>query len=452
MKKHYVLFLAVGFTGSFFSQQKIDSITYLKLKNEIKTEILAEQLIADQPLTQKFENFLNKNRLEIKGYGVVNYYNYGKFDTDPEIKDKIDLERLNLYLGYQYNDRLSFKAEIEIEHGGAGVSKELDNQEEFGEIETEISKGGEVKLEQLNVNYQFSEAFNIRFGRLKVYLNSAQNLDSPTSYFTTHRQEMESAFLPNGWYENGIQIHGIINKKIRYYASVTTGLDASGFSSRRWIKDGHQQKFEMQNAESFAYSARVDYLFGTNKNTFAGIGSYFGNTTPNRPKNDLKDDAFVNILTGHVNYFENNVRFSGVVLWGNLQNSDLISKANTNLPNTLGAKRTPVGKNALGYSAEVGYEVLHLMLANNHQQLYPFVRYDFYDTMYAVAGDVVKKDRWNRKVFTAGLNYFLHPQIVIKAQYSTRTLGSENIDPVTVLPTGQNQKENTFSLGMAFTL
>lgn len=451
MNKKILGLISIGISGLSMSQQKIDSISYHKLKNELKSEIKAELLQTQQPIDQKIQNFLNKNRLEIKGYGAINYYHYGRFDTDPEIKDKIDLERLNLYLGYQFNDRLSFKAEIEFEHGGAGVSKELDNQEEFGEIETEIRKGGEVKLEQLNVNYKFSEAFNIRLGRLKIYLNSAQNLDSPTSYLTTNRPEMESAMLPNGWYENGLQIHGVIHKKFRYYASITNGLDASGFSSRKWIKDGHQQKFEMQNAEAFAYSARLDYLFGTNKNTFAGIGTYFGNTTPNRPKNDLKDDGFVNIITGHVNYFENNIRFSGVVVWGNLQNSDLISKANNNLPNSLGVKRTPVGKNALGYSAELGYEVLQLM-ATTKQQLFPFVRYDFYDTMYKVTGNVVKKDRWNRRVFTFGVNYFLHPQIVIKAQYSNKILGSERIDPLSVLSTGQKEQENFFSMGMAFSL
>lgn len=398
------------------------------------------------------KSLLSPERFSLRGYGAVNYYNYGRYDTDYSIKNKMDAERLNLYLEYKFNDQLSFKSEIEFEHGGTGVTMELDHQEEAGEIETELEKGGEVKIEQINVNYTFSKAFNIRAGRLKLYFNAAQNLDYPTTYFTTHRQEMENIILPLGWYENGIEFHGIVKDKWRYYATVTNGLDSSGFSSGQFIKNGYQQKFEMQNAESLAYMARLDYLFGSHKNTFVGVAGYFGNTNPNRPKKDMNVDGYLNLLTAHINYDEKYLRFSGAVLYGNLQNSDKITVANTKLPNALGAKRTPVGKNVLGISADIGYEILHFFIPYAQHKIYPFVRYDFYDTMYKTAGLVIKKDRWERSVFTGGINYFIHPQIVLKAQYSNRVLGSEHVDRYTVVPTGKKQKENFFSIGVAFTL
>lgn len=446
--KKFLLILFVFTIYKFSAQTVMDSATYQQLKSEIKKEIQAE----NQQFKQEHQRLFHWEKFSLRGYGVVNYYNYGTFDTDYSMKDKMDPERLNLYLEYQFNDKLSFKSEIEFEHGGTGSTMELDNQEEAGEIEAEIEKGGEVKIEQLNLNYKFSDAFNIRAGRLKVYFNSAQNLDLPTRYFTTHRQEMENTIIPLGWYENGIEFHGIINNKWRYYATITNGLDSSGFSSGNWIRGGYQQKFEMQNAESLAYMARLDYFFGSNKYTFAGIAGYLGNTNPNRPKKDMNTDAYLNLVTAHLNYNEKHLRFSGVALYGNLQNSDEVSFSNTKLSNALGAKRTPVAKNVLGISAEAGYEILHLIKPNANQQLFPFVRYDFYDTMYKTAGDVVKKPRWERSVFTGGINYFVHPQVVLKAQYSNRVLGSENIDRYTSLPTGKNQKENYFSLGIAFTL
>ena len=82
-----------------------------------------------------------------------NYYQYD-FDTDRGLKDQFDPERLNLYLQYKFNDHISFKSEIEFEHGGTGSTIELDTQEEFGEFEQEVEKGGEVKLEQAHINFK----------------------------------------------------------------------------------------------------------------------------------------------------------------------------------------------------------------------------------------------------------------------------------------------------------
>lgn len=405
-----------------------------------------DELGRNHPRLLKWEKF------SLRGYGAVNYYKFGNYDTDTSIKDKFDPERLNLYLEYKFDENLSFKSEIEFEHGGTGTSLELDNQEEFGEIEHEIGKGGEVKVEQININYKFSDALNIRAGRLKVYFNTAQNLDYPTSYFTTHRQEMENTILPLGWYENGIEFHGIIAKKWRYYLTMTNGMDSSGFSSAAFIKGGYQQKFEMQNTNAFGYMGRLDYFFGSNKYTFAGVSTYLNNTTPNRIKKDTDYDAWLNLISAHINYNEGALRFSGVGMYGHLQNADKITQSNTRLSNTFGVKRTPVGSSMLGISFEAGYEIMHLFHPSSHFRLYPFARIDHYDTMFNTSGSVVKKERWQRTSWTAGLNFFVHPQIVLKAQYSRRVLGSHNMDIVTTLPTGGRQMENYFSAGLAFTL
>lgn len=424
-----------------------------KLKAEIKKE-LKEELKSEVKKEIETDNkaLLSWNRFTLSGYGVVNYYNYTKYDTDINMKDKFDAERLNLYLGYNFNDWISFKSEIEFEHGGTGSTIELDTQEEFGEYEQEIEAGGEVKLEQVHVNFAISPYFNVRAGRMKIHFGLAQNLDRPNSYFTTHRQEMENEILPLGWYENGIQFHGSFWKnRLRYEVSVTNGLDASGFSSRNWIKDGYQTRFELSVGESFAFMARLDYKFGKNKNTYAGISTYINDAAANRPKNDMKESAYVTITEAHITYDEDYLRFNSVILYGNLENSNIVTTKNANLSNALGVKRTAVGKNVLGFSFEAGYEILHLFKQAATQKVYPFARYDFYDTMYETEGNVVDKPRWERNSITGGFNWFVHPQIAIKAQYQNRRLGSENIDPGTLIYTGKKQQENTFSAGIGFT-
>ncbi len=397
------------------------------------------------------KDLLSLSKVTLSGYGVVNYYHYGKYDTDKNIKDKIDAERLNLYLGYIFTDKIRLKTEIEFEHGGTGSTIELDTQEEFGEYEQEIEAGGEVKLEQIHIDYQIKPYFGIRVGRMKLHFNLAQNLDRPTSYFTTHRQEMENEILPLGWYENGIQFYGTFSKqKLIYEVSFTNGLDATGFSSRGWIKEGYQSRFEMSVAESVAITGRLDYKFGTHKQTYAGISGYINNTSPNRPKNDLDVPAYITIVEAHINHNEKNLRFSSVFLYGNLQNSDVVSRKNATLSNNLGVKRTPVGQKMIGASTEIGYEIMHLLKPASPFKLYPFVRVEYYDTMYKTEGVVVRKPRWERTGLMGGINWFLTDQIVFKAHYQSRVLGSNHFDLVTSLDTGKRQKENTLSAGIGF--
>ncbi len=445
--KGFFMSCALMLSGSVFCQTVMDSSAVAQLKKEIKQELRAE-MRADSSL-QKAPVFSFKN-FSLKGYGAMNYYHFD-FDTDPSLKDKIDLERLNLYLGYSFTENISLKSEIEFEHGGTGASIGYDTQEEFGEFEDEIEKGGSVKLEQLYVDFKIAPYFNVRAGRMKVYFGITQKLDEPTSYFTTYRPEMENEILPLGWYENGISFYGTFAKRFSYKAYIVSGLDASGFSSRGWIKNGYQQRFEMNNAESFAFAGRLDYHFGTNDHTFIGIAGYVNDAAANRPKKDMKQSAYVTMVEGHVSYDEKNLRFNAVALYGNLENSDIVSQKNANLSNNLGVKRTPVGKNAFGVSVEAGYNVLPLLVANTSQKLYPFLRYDYYDTMQDVEGAIVKNPRWERSAITGGLNWFVHPQIVVKAHYSDRKLGSENYDPSTLQFTGSKQHEKTFSVGIGFT-
>ena len=82
--------------------------------------------------------------------------------------------------------------------------------------------------------------------------------------------------------------------------------------------------------------------------------------------------------------------------------------------------------------------------------LYPFLRYDYYDSMYDVEGSIVDNPRWQRSAITGGINWFIAQEVTIKAQYTNRRLGSQNYDLNTLLYTGKKQIENTFSIGIGF--
>lgn len=380
-------------------------------------------------------------KIEYKAYGVVNYYNYN-WDTDTEKRDVFDTERLNVYLKYNFTDKIQLKTEFEFEHGGTGITMELDKFEEFGEYETELEAGGAVKLEQLNILFLYKPWLNFRIGRLKLYMGNASKLDTPTQYFTGYRSAMENTLLPMGWYENGIELLGDFgkNKQFSYKLFLVNGLSSVGFTSANWIKRGHQTRFETINTNNLAFSSRFDY--NLKNNGYIGCSTYIGNTNNNRPKPDLDHiTGTVSIIDLHANVETENFKFRAMVLYGNLQNSDKITAANKKLSNNLNVKRTPVAKNTLGYYAEVGYNILSLSPRTTDKKLFLFGRYDFYDSMYKTAGNVFDNPRWERSVITAGANYMIHPRVNLKAHYAINSLGlsSEN-------------KEKTFLLGMGFTI
>ena len=390
-------------------------------------------------LNAKTLDFLN--RFTLKAYGVVNYYAYD-WESLPNKRNALDPERLNVYLYYDFTDKIQFKSEIEFEHGGTGVAMDFDPIQEFGEFEEEILKGGEVTVEQLNLLFKIDPRFRVRVGKVHVYMGNANKQDEPKEYFTTYRSQLENTILPLGWYETGIELSGAFKLRneqeypqITYNAYVISGLDNSAFSSLNWIRPGHQKRFEMINADNLAYALRLDYKFGDE--SLIGVSGYAGNATGNRPKNDFTTPSWV--MYGDVHYtmeaFPWRVRAYGMA--GNITNSEALSRANRNLSNNLGVKRTPVGEMAAGAYGEIAYDFLHLFNANAKQQLYLFGRAEWFDSMYKTQGTVSDNPRYENTIFAGGLNYFPIPNIVFKANYEWRTLGS-------------GEQDNTFSAGFGF--
>ncbi len=377
--------------------------------------------------------------LEIEAYGVINYLKYS-WDTDPQRRAAFDLERLAIEPTYYLTDKIRLEAEVEFEHGGTGSTMEFDKFEEFGEYEAEIEKGGEVALEKLAAIIQVTPALNIRLGHFTVPVGLVNSDHEPEDYFTTGRSESEVNIIPSVWHETGVGLFGDIGP-FRYQAALVNGLDATGFSSANWIVFGRQTRFEMVNAENLAVAGRLDYRIGDG--TKVGVSGYYGNSADNRPKPDMTVPAHVGIAELHVVYDEGPLTARGQLLYGMLENSSAVSKANRNLSNNLNVKRTPVGSAALGWFVEAGYDVLSLFGSSPAvdtvytPQLDLFARYDYYDTMFDVAADIFDNPRWERSVWTGGVNYRIVRQLIIKGQFSHRTLG---------LSTGN--REDTFSLGI----
>jgi hypothetical protein len=321
---------------------------------------------------------------------------------------------------------------------------EYDRFEEFGEFETEVEKGGEVKVEELCATFELMPELNLRLGHFFLPLGSAYRLDEPTDYLTVERSETERGLIPVLWDETGVEVSGLLGD-LRYRLQWVNGLDNSGFSSGNWVALGHQGKFETVNAEDLAWVGRLDWepCVGCQ----LGMAGYYGNSTGNRPKADMSEDAHVGIAQAHGEGVRGPWVARGLFLYGRLENADRVSRANRNLSNNLNAKRTPVAKAAAGWFAELGLDLLKArrmglspLNGREHgrgQSLKVYGRYDYYDSMRQTDDGYFNNPRWERRTWSGGFAYEPDPHIVLKGQYAHRKLGLET-----------GNREDTYSLGM----
>lgn len=386
------------------------------------------------------------NPFSFRGYGEVLYSHYdfgpnqrsGSNGSPAASRSIMDLVRFVAEVGYDFDESLRFETEIEFEHGGTGSTMEIE-YEEFGEYEMEIEKGGEVALEQLHITKSFSPHLNVRLGHFIVPVGLTSNAHLPFSYFGTVRPEAESALVPTTWHETGVEVFGRFGD-FRYRVQLVNGLDSTGFSSKSWIRDGHQGRFEQVKATDLATVARLE--FRGIRGVKLGASVYHGETTSNRPKSDMAGiSAPLTIFSTDARVVLGGLKLRAMFLFGHLENADEISRKNSHLSVNLGVARTPVAAEARAWAVEVGYNVMPHISDDHSAGLYPFFRYEEFNSMHGVDDGVFADPRFDRTAISVGVNWFLTPTVILKSDYSVRSFGLNRY-----------RDEKTISLALAWVL
>lgn len=377
------------------------------------------------------KNASKTSRFHVGSYGEILYQrmdygpNYKATDNGSESDERalFNLPRLVLSLDYDFAPDLTFSTEIEFENGGTGSAMELE-YDEFGEYETEVEKGGEVVLEQFHLTKRFSSAFNLRAGHFILALGQINQRHLPMDFFTTVRPEGETALIPSTWHETGFEMFGYFSSW-SYHFQVVNGLDANGYSSKNWVKEGRQTKFEDVKATNLAYVGRLEYhgIQGLN----LGASLYTGKSADNiaKPKIMKGIDGRVTIFSVHGDLKTGPWIARANYLKGNLTDAAKISLINGSLSSASQNSRTPVAKGVLNYAAEVGYNVMRFF-PQVKTRLYPFARYEYYNTMEDLDKSQIADLRFKREVYTVGLNYFMKSNVALKLDYSMRKIDGGN--------------------------
>ncbi|WP_315352870.1 hypothetical protein [Phocaeicola abscessus] len=399
-------------------------------------------------------------RFRLGGYGemVANFKDYGinRFyggnDGNPKKnRNTIAIPRFILALDYKFTSKWILGAEIEFESGGTGTAYELENTEN-GEHETEVEKGGEVAIEQFHITRLIHPAFNVRAGHIIVPVGLTNAHHEPINFFGTSRPEGETTILPSTWHENGLEFFGSFGGgyvRFDYQAMVVAGLNANGFDRNTWVADGKQGIFEEDNFTSPAYVVRLDYKGVPGLR----IGTSFYYCSDAGANSDIPDTYStmgkipVRIFTADAQFRNKYVTARGNVVYGNLGNSFMLSQTNVKQSNKSPYSRlAPIAKNAVSYAAEAGIHIGAFLKGKKVPAIYPFARYEYYNPQEKGESGQTMDKRCQISMWTIGANWFALPNLVVKADYATRQIGT---DKVFGRGKGYNS-ENEFSIGLAY--
>jgi Outer membrane protein beta-barrel domain len=165
----------------------------------------------------------------VGGYGELHY-------NSKDGNDEIDFHRFVLYFGHEFNDRIRFFSELELEHSLSGDGK-----------------SGEVELEQAWIEMDINDNHRIRAGLDILPIGIINTTHEPNTFYGVERPEVEKRIIPATWWEAGVGLNGELAPGWNYDAVFHSGL-----STTTNIRSG-RQKVSKANADHPAATARLRY-------------------------------------------------------------------------------------------------------------------------------------------------------------------------------------------------
>lgn len=323
----------------------------------------------------------------IGGYGELNYNRYNNNGKNSEA----DLRRFVLFFGHRFNDNLRFVSELELEHGV-----------------TSRDDAGEVEIEQAYLDYRFNDVVNVKAGLFLIPLGILNETHEPPTYYGVERNEVETRILPTTWREGGIGVYGEVAPGLRYDVGITTGFNSGKFDDpSTGIRSAHQE-LTMSRAHDLSIYAALNYR-GV-PGLLVGGGIFSGNTGQNgftdrgtTPQQPLLAgvNARLTLWDVHAKYNVGKLDLQGLYAKGSLGDAEIVSNATGFV----------APKAFYGWYGQAAYHVWQ----RGDYDLAPFVRYEKYNTQQKVADGFTADPLNDEQVITAGFNFRLHPQVVVKA-------------------------------------
>ncbi len=355
----------------------------------------------------RYENTADKLLKNNKGFTIGGY---GQLDYNQPISSTtinngtLDVHRLVMLFGYNFNERLKFVSEIEYEHVK------------------------EVFVEQAFLQYKLNNYINLRGGLMLIPMGIINEYHEPPTFNGVERPMVDKYIAPTTWRELGLGISGnIIEASLKYQLYVVNGFNGYDGSATLNGKNG-LRKGRQKGADSYIsspnFTGKVEYygIRGLN----IGLSGYLGKTQSTAyDKLERNDDIAIKSADSTVvgvsmvgldlRYQLKGLALRGQLIYSSLDNT---TAYNQKLSSDLGSEM-------IGYYVEVAYDVFSLT-DKFKSQLIPFVRYEVYDTHSKVEDNIVKNDAYYNTFITAGISWKITPKVVVKSDYQFYKSNSDN--------------------------
>lgn len=356
-----------------------------------------------------------ESKTTLGGYAEAEYVNPV---AGPATKSHADLQRLVLFVGHGFNDKLSFHSELEVEHVLTELVKKsttattIDKVSANGDsVKTksttinDVSSPGYVAVEQAFIDYRLGTTAGFRTGLLLVPVGIVNETHEPNTYHGVHRPLYANSFIPTTWRDLGVIAYGNPIEGLHLKGGVMAGLLGANIGGATGVRSG-RQKGGKSNAENLSLVGRAEYTLPYAK---LGLSAWFGGTSGGDTAiGDGNFDGSVLLVAGDVRaeYQGLFVRAEAGVI--ELPDAEKLQKV---------YKKNP-GERMVGGYFEVAYDVLPLIVPESEHALLPFVRYEKIDTHFEVPSNVTVNERNSQSQIVAGLTWKPHTQVSFKADYS----------------------------------
>lgn len=341
-----------------------------------------------------------ENRLTQIGTSGVKIGGYGQIDYNQPLIDGVkspgtlDVHRVILFFGYDFSPKWELITEIELEH----VS--------------------EVFVEQAYISYKHNKYLNFKGGLILIPMGYVNEYHEPPSYFGVERPLIDSKVVPTTWREIGFGIYGRVPElSLKYQLYVVNGFTGYNGSAKFDSDDayrGGRQKGAESTINHANLSSKIE-LYGI-RNLKFGLSAYTGKSQSNLYSKLSKSNeaalmqADSSVVDIRMFGFDASYNYKGLQMRG-----QAIYALNKNIDAYNEFGNTDLGKEIFGYYVEAAYNVFNHMKTT--ERLLPFVRYENFDTQFALSQGASKNLKSHRKILFAGFNYYPVNGVVLKADF-----------------------------------
>ena len=219
----------------------METIQQLKAElNELKAAVKMQGEVQEASVSRIAKAAKKFEKIHIGGYGELHYNDH---ETDGGSKSKkVDAHRYVLFFGYDYNEKVRFRSEFELEHG---LVKDT----------ADGSNGGEVELEQMYIEIDLNDQTSTKAGVILVPVGIMNENHEPPTFYGVERNDVEKYLIPATWWAAGVSITHKMSNGITLEAMVSEGLKGT---TAGYIRGGRQKSADA-TASDLAYTARLTY-------------------------------------------------------------------------------------------------------------------------------------------------------------------------------------------------